>query len=130
MNEINYLRIYKQTKSYSDNSILKLLRNKTEIDKITINIMRSIYVNFYKHNINYNDKQNLARQMRHSPETAAIHYNKISQNTNNSENCDVIISDLNSQIYELKKQIEILKLNNNDNIDDKLFQFYFVIILK
>ena len=85
--------------------------------------MRSIYItNFYKGNIHYNDKKNLALKMRHSPETAAIHYNKILQNTNITENCDVIISDLNTQIYELKKEIEILKLNNNNNIDNKLFQ--------
>ena len=82
-------------------------------------MMRSIFVtNFYKqNNINYNDKQLLSQKMRHSVETASINYNKISQNTNISENSDKIISDLNNQIYELKKEIEKLQINNN-NIDN------------
>ena len=65
--------------------------------------------------------------MRHSVETASINYNKISQNTNITENCDKIISELNNEIYELKKKIETLKINNNNidnnnnDIDAKIF---------
>ena len=56
--------------------------------------------------------------------TASLHYNKVGENTNITVNCDKIINDLNNQIYELKKEIETLQLNNNNidnNIDSKIF---------
>ena len=60
----------------SDQQLLSMLRKITNINKLNINMMRSIYVTqFYKSNINYNSKIELANKMRHSAETAAIHYN-------------------------------------------------------
>ena len=86
--------------------------------------MRAIYVtNFYKNNITFNEKI-LSQKMRRSVETASMNNNKVSQNTNISENYDKLISELNNQIYELKKEIGISKINNNNNnnnVDDKLF---------
>ena len=74
-----YLFENKNIKPYTEKTILSMLRHITKIDKITINMMRSIFVtNFYKqNNINYNDKKKLSHQMRHSVETASINYNKI-----------------------------------------------------
>ena len=104
---------YKRTYLFEENNnkmgdqqILTLLRRITHIDKININMMRSIYVTeHYKSNINYTNKIDLANKMRHSAETAAIHYNKISnkQDFNNTNNDELIIK-LQQEIYELKIQ--------------------------
>ena len=48
--------------------------------------------------------------MRHSAETASIHYNKINE-TNFNDNDKLIIT-LQKEIYDLKKQIEKLERNN------------------
>ena len=60
-------------------------------------------------------KKKLSQKTRHSVETASINYNKISKNINISKNCDKLISELYNQIYELKKEVEILKIKINDN---------------
>ena len=46
----------KTNKEYTDNTILKLLRSTTKIDKITINMMRHS-IHFYKDNLTYNQKK-------------------------------------------------------------------------
>ena len=83
-------------------------------------MMRSIYVTeFYKKNITYNNKIELANKMRHSPETAAIHYNKI--NELNFNNNDELIIRLQTEIYNLKQKIPKLENNNIDIKNSKLF---------
>ena len=121
-----YPRTYlfeKNNNKLSDQKILSMLRKITNIDKININMMRSIYVTeHYKTNINYTNKINLANKMRHSPETAAIHYNKISNehNLNNTDNEKLII-ELQKEIYELKNKINELENKNVDITDSKLY---------
>ena len=109
----------------SDQQIITLLRRITNIDKININMMRSIYVTqFYKSNINYNSKIELANKMRHSVETAGIHYNKINDtnfNNNNNNNNEKLIVELQKQIFELKKQVLELEGKNIDITDSKLY---------
>ena len=127
---IKYPRDYlfqnqKTNNMYNDKTLLELLRKITQIKGITINMMRSIYITHtYKNNLTHNEKLKLSHDMRHSVTTASLHYNKVGENTNITENCDKIINDLNNQIYELKKEIETLQLNNNNidnNIDSKIF---------
>ena len=107
----------------SDQQIFTLLRRITNIDKININMMRIIYVTqFYKSNINYNSKIELANKMRHSALTATINYNKISneQDFNNTNN-DELIMQLQKEIYELKAKINELENKNVDITDSKLY---------
>ena len=104
---------------YSDKTLLELLRKITHIKGITINMMRSIYITHtYKNNLTHNEKLKLSHDMRHSLTTASLHYNKVGENTdaNITENYD-IISKSNNEIYELKKENEKFKINNN-NIDN------------
>lgn len=83
-------------------------------------MMRSIYVTeFYKKNFTYNNKIELANKMRLSPETAAIHYNKI--NELNFNNNDELIIRLQTEIYNLKQKIPKLENNNIDIKNSKLF---------
>ena len=85
--------------------------------------MRSIYVTqFYKSNINYNSKIELANKMRHSAETAAIHYNKISLlDFNNNNDNEKLVIELQKEIIELKKKISKLESENIDITDSKLY---------
>ena len=119
-----YPRLYlfeKNNNKLSDQQLLKLLRRITNIDKININMMRSIYVTqFYKSNINYNSKIQLANKMRHSPETAAIHYNKINESEFNNNNDELIVQ-LQQEIIKLKNEISELKAKNIDITDSKLY---------
>ena len=88
-------------------------------------MMRSIYITeFYKNNVNYNDKLKLSKKMRHSVNTASINYNKITNTNINSEEENIKkINDLNTEIYELKKINDNLKINcpNVENIENKAF---------
>ena len=87
----------------SDQQLLGMLRKITNIDKININMMRSIFVSqIYKSNINYIYKILLANKMRHSPLTAIIKYNKINESDfNNNNNNNELISQLQKEIIEL-----------------------------
>ena len=112
-------------KQINSKSLLKHLRNITLIDSININMMRSIYITeFYKNNVNYNDKLKLSKKMRHSVNTASINYNKITNTNINFEEENIKkINDLNTEIYELKKINDSLKINcpNVENIENKAF---------
>ena len=57
--------------------------------------------------------------MRHSPETAAIHYNKINESDFN--NNDELIIKLQTEIIELKQKITELEAKNVDITDSKLY---------
>ena len=84
-------------------------------------MMRSINVTeHYKTNISYHSKIQLANKMRHSPETASIHYNKINESDFNNNNDELIIQ-LQKQIYELKNKIIELETKNIDITDSKLY---------
>ena len=105
----------------TDQQLLSMLRQITNIDKININMMRSIYVTeHYKSNINYNSKIELANKMRHSVETAGIHYNKINESDFNNNNDELIIK-LQKEIIELKQKISKLESENIDITDSKLY---------
>lgn len=70
-----------------DTTITKYLRDFTGVDKLTINIMRSIVItNFYnKVNTSYNDKTDLANAMRNSVTTQQKNYKKIIKEDENEE---------------------------------------------
>ena len=105
----------------TDQQLLSMLRQITNIDKININMMRSIYVTeHYKSNINYNSKIELANKMRHSVETAGIHYNKINESDFNNNNDELIIK-LQKEIIELKQKITKLESENVDITNSKLY---------
>ena len=116
----NYL-FEKNNNKLSDQQLLTLLRRITNIDKININMMRSIYVTqHYKTNINYNSKIVLANKMRHSAETAAILYNKINETDFNNNN-DQLVIELQKEIFELKQKITELEAKNIDITNSKLY---------
>ena len=110
----------KNNNKMTDQQLLTLLRRITNIN-VNINMMRSIYVTeHYKTNINYNSKIELANKMRHSAETAAIHYNKINESDFNNNNDELIIK-LQKEIIELKQKITELEAKNVDITDSKLY---------
>ena len=117
-----YNRVYlfeKNNNKMTDQQLLSMLRKITNIN-VNINMMRSIYVTeHYKTNINYNSKIELANKMRHSAETAGIHYNKINESEFN--NNDELIIKLQKEIIELKQKITELEAKNVDITDSKLY---------
>ena len=111
----------KNNNKMSDQQLLTLLRKITNIPKLNVNMMRSIYVTqHYKTNINYNSKLELANKMRHSPLTASINYNKINDTIFNNNN-DQLVIELQKEIYELKAKINELENKNVYITDSKLY---------
>ena len=105
----------------SDQQLLMLLRKITNIERININMMRSIYVTeHYKKNINHLNKTELADRMRHSVNTASLHYNKINKSDFNNNNDELIVQ-LQQEIIELKQRITELEAKNIDITDSKLY---------
>ena len=111
----------KNNNKMTDQQLLSMLRKITHIDKININMMRSIYVTeHYKRNVNYNYKQDLAIKMRHSAETAGVHYNKINKSDFNNNNDELIVQ-LQQEIIKLKNELSELKGKNVEITDSKLY---------
>jgi hypothetical protein len=68
---------YQENETISQNTFLSWLRKITNIDGLTNDMMRSSYINwFYKNHTSYSLRQQLARQMRHSLDTASKYYAK------------------------------------------------------
>ena len=116
----------KNNNNLTNQQIIIMLRKLTNIDKININMMRSIYVTeHYKTNINYNSKIELANKMRHSAETAAVHYNKINKinekDFNNNYDNEKLVIELQKEIFDLKAKIIELESKNIDITDSKLY---------
>ena len=67
-----------KNKSVADTTLNKWLQSITGLKGLTFSMMRSIYITwFYKNNQLFNSREELARQMRHSQETASKNYLKI-----------------------------------------------------
>ena len=83
----------------TNNTLLKYLRDITQVKKINFDIMRSSYINnFYDGKKTMTQKKKLSYQMRHSPETAERNYFKIINDDNDNE----INSDTEQQINQHK----------------------------
>lgn len=76
-----YKRVYlfeSSKKPITDKTLLRYLRDITKVDGVTIDIMRSSYItHFYEQNRTYKSRDALAKQMRHSQQTATRNYNKV-----------------------------------------------------
>ena len=105
---------------YGDNALLKILREITKLPNITNQIMRSIYITwFYKHNQTYEQKDKLAKQMRHSVNTAGKNYLKVFDDVEPlTENELKLENDkLKNEILDIKAQIPHINID-----DDKLYK--------
>lgn len=130
-----------QNKTMFDNGfLLKYLKRFTKLDRLTVNIMRSIYVTtFYNDKTrSCNDKINLSHIMRHSIATANNTYYKIikeddeKNKTKKQALSDIVI--LQNENEELKKKYNDLLIeyenikssgnnenNNENNNEDKQY---------
>ena len=62
----------------TDSTLLRWLRDITNVKGITIDIMRSSYITwYYETHPHYNDRDKLSKVMRHSQKTAQLNYNKV-----------------------------------------------------
>ena len=96
-------------KQITDKTLLRYLRDITKVSGITIDIMRSSYItHFYEQNRTYKSRDVLAKQMRHSQQTATRNYNKVFELSANE------ITTLKQENIMLKNKIIELenKINN------------------
>lgn len=109
-----YLFESNQKGTIKQETLLKYLRNITNLKAINIDMMRAIYItNFYKDNKTYKAREELSLKMRHSVPTAMKNYLKIN-NTLNDENEELKqVKDenikLTIRIKELEKELNQLK---------------------
>lgn len=109
-----YLFESNQNGPIKQETLLKYLRNITNLKAINIDMMRSIYItNFYKENKTYKAREELSLKMRHSVPCAMKHYFKISD-TPNDENEELKqVKDenikLTIRIKELEQELQQLK---------------------
>lgn len=121
---IKYPRKYlfeKNQKPASETHLLKWLRNITGINKINVDMMRSIYITwFYKNNKQYGKRDELSRQMRHSQQTASRNYLKVFGDEEEKQTPDEIKKENLLLIKKLKECENQLKNCKND--DEALFK--------
>ena len=103
----------------SQNTLLRWLRQITNVDGITFDIMRSSYItNFYSENLNFGARDKLAKVMRHSFNTQAKNYNKVfeieNEPTNNPEYNAVNVN-LEMQIKELENKLKVFQDTKDDD---------------
>lgn len=106
--------LYERTYLFQNNNngqlkadtLLKYLKQFTNINGLTISMMRSIYItDKYNERLSYKDKEQLANKMRNSVVTASRNYYKLLDNNNQLSK--------DEELEKYKKQIELLKLENN-----------------
>jgi uncharacterized coiled-coil protein SlyX len=96
-----------------DASILRILRTALAVNGITIDMMRSSYINhFYATNQQFGEREKLAHVMRHSTTTAARNYFKVSPDT-----------DKNKTIEELKGKVSELELKTVPALQAEIIKY-------
>jgi len=100
----------------TENTLLQYLRNITKLKQINIDMMRSSYVSwFYENNKKYKDRDELAKQMRHSQSTASKNYFKIQDEIPKEDNeKNEMIKDLQNKLISQDYEINKIKDNNID----------------
>ena len=101
-------------KPMQDETLLQYLREITKVEKINVDMMRSIYITHqYKTNLTYEEKKKLANQMRHSVDTQQLRYLKVFSKEkddkikhNRIKELEEQVRKLNSENTDLRKQIE------------------------
>ena len=95
--------LIEETKSHqvNDSTILKWLRDITDVKGLTVDMLRSSYItDFYDKNKTFKSRKELARSMRHSVLTAARNYLKVED------------TPINLRFEELEKENAKLKIDN------------------
>jgi len=106
----------------SDGTLLKWLKDITGIKGLNFDIMRSSYItSFYQNNKTFGEKTKLAKQMRHSAETAARNYNKVfdtSPEVIQNQNTELLL-----KLKALEQQLQECQIKNKSvEEDSKLFK--------
>jgi hypothetical protein len=107
----------------TDSTLLRWLRDVTNVKGITIDIMRSSYITwYYETHPHYNDRDKLSRLMRHSQKTAQLNYNKVFTTEQREDSCKdtkKLLIDRERQVKELLIQLEAYQKSRPD---DELFK--------
>jgi len=106
----------------TDGTLLKWLKSITGIEGLNFDIMRSSYITwFYQNNKTFGEKTKLAKQMRHSAETAARNYNKVfdtSPEVIQNQNTELLL-----KLKALEQQLQDCQIKNKSvEEDSKLFK--------
>lgn len=115
-----------KNKAISTATILKMLRNISGVEGLTVDIMRSSYITwFYKHNKQYGQRDELSRHMRHSQATASKNYLKIFEDDEEQprgtvqekpNNNNTVIFKLTEQIKELENKIKTCSKDEDETL--------------
>ena len=110
-------------KPIEDETLLKYLREITKVDKINIDMMRSIYIT-HQHGskkMTYAEKTKLAQKMRHTVTTAELRYFKLLNKDSDESLKDKRIKELeemnkelNDKVAQLEKQLEETEIKLRD----------------
>ena len=110
-------------KPIQDETLLRYLREITKVDNIDIDTMRSVYISHFYNNFNmkYAEKRELARKMRHDPQTAQQKYLLVLSKTKTDKAKDDRIKELekmnkelNDKVAQLEKQLEDTEIKLRD----------------
>ena len=117
-----YLFVGNKGNKVSDGTLLLWLKSITGIEGLNFDIMRSSYITwFYQNNKTFGEKTKLAKQMRHSAETAARNYNKIfdtSPEVIQNQNTELLL-----KLKALEEQLLTCQIKNKSvEEDSKLFK--------
>jgi hypothetical protein len=103
----------------TDSTLLRWLRDITNVPGITIDIMRSSYITwYYEMHPHYNDRDKLSRLMRHSQKTAQLNYNKVFTTEQHEDSCrdtKKMLIERDLQVRELLNQLDAYRKSKPDD---------------
>ena len=98
----------------TSNTMLNWLRRLTQLDGLTINMMRSSYINwFYRVNLDQASREALARKMLHSVDAAQKYYFKTEANPTIDSNPEIV--DLTGENEVIKNQLAVCQRQKKEN---------------
>ena len=104
-----------------DETLLRYLRERTKVENIDIDTMRSVYIShlYNNYNLNWKEKETMASKMRHDPRTAQHKYLKVLEKTKTETAKDERIRELEEQVKKLTEKLKNME-NEKDKINDKV----------
>ena len=103
-------------KPFQDETFLRCLRDRTNVEGLDNDTMRSVYISHFcnSNNSTWKQKETMANKMRHDPRTAQHKYLRVVEKTKTDKAKDEIIKQLEEANKNLMCELNELKINKRN----------------